>query len=205
MAAPLPPAPPGIKLTNAASPAIVVELFHDVCCPYSKKMYDTVHGSLLAELEARGLSGRIEFLWQSVPQPWHAQSCCMHDAVMAAKILDPGKAPAYIAAIYACQSEFFDDQIKDLSRVQLYARLAAIAADSGYDAPAFAGKLSLDQVSGNAGLGEVTQHLKWAVKYHRTRGVHTSPTVFINGIEAGDVSSGWGVSEWMEKLAPMLA
>ena len=30
---------------------------------------------------------------------------------------------------------------------------------------------------------EVTQHLKWATKFHRQRGVHVTPTVFVNGLE----------------------
>ena len=203
MAAPLPPMPVGIKLTNAVSPSIVVELFHDVCCPYSKKMFDTVYTSLIPTLEQKGLIGKIEFLWQSVPQPWHAQSCCMHDAVMAAMILDRASVGAYLSNVFAKQTDFFDDKARDLSRTQIYEKLATIGGESGYNEARMKDLLSLEGVQGNAGLGDVTQHLKWAVKYHRTRGVHVTPTVFINGTEAGDVSSGWGVDEWMEKLGGM--
>ncbi len=204
MPAPLPPAPPGIKLTHAASPSVVVEMFHDVCCPFSNKMFSTVYAGVVVTLQERGLTDQIEFLFQCVPQPWHAQSCCMHDAVMAATILDEARAPAYIGKIFAKQTEFFDDATKDLSKAQLYAKLAGIAAASGYDAGAFGSLLSLEGVEGNDGLGEVSQRLKWAVKYHRVRAVHTTPTVFINGIEAGEVSSGWSTDEWMDKLQPML-
>eukprot|EP00435_Cladocopium_sp_Y103_P032240 s1318_g8.t1 len=48
---------------------------------------------------------------------------------------------------------------------------------------------------GNAG-NAVTQHLKWAIKFHRVRGVHVTPTVFVNGLEAGIVSSDWSADEW---------
>jgi len=89
-----------------------------------------------------------------------------------------------------------------MSRVELYQKLSKLAGANGYDAAAVADKLSLDTVQGNGGLGDVTQHLKWAVKYHRNRDVHTSPTVFINDTEAGDVSSAWQVDEWMGKLRP---
>jgi hypothetical protein len=34
--------------------------------------------------------------------------------------------------------------------------------------------------------------------------VHVTPTVFINGIEAPDVSSRWSYKEWLEKLRPMI-
>ena len=204
MAPPLPSVPAGIKLTNSFSSGVVVDLFHDVCCPYSKKMFDTVFRSLIPTLETKNLIGGIQFLWQSVPQPWHAQSCCMHDAIMAASILDVEKTPTYILNIFAKQTDFFDDQAKNLSRVQIYEKLAAIGGESGYDISSLSALLSLENVKGNEGLGNVTQYLKWAVKYHRVRGVHVTPTVFINGIEAPDVSSGWCDTEWLEKLQPMI-
>ena len=204
MAPPLPSVPAGIKLTNSFLSGVVVDLFHDVCCPYSKKMFDTVFRSLIPALEKENLIGGIQFLWQSVPQPWHAQSCCMHDAIMAASILDVEKTPTYILNIFAKQTDFFDDQAKNLSRVQIYEKLAAIGGESGYDISSLSALLSLEDVKGNEGLGNVTQYLKWAVKYHRVRGVHVTPTVFINGIEAPDVSSGWCDTEWLEKLQPMI-
>ena len=36
------------------------------------------------------------------------------------------------------------------------------------------------------------------------RGVHVTPTVFINGIEAPDISSELSNNEWLEKLRPMI-
>ena len=204
MAPPLPSVPVGIKLTNSFSSGVVVDLFHDVCCPYSKKMFNTVFGSLIPALETENSIGGVQFLWQSVPQPWHAQSCCMHDAIMAASILDVEKTPTYISNIFDKQTDFFDDQTKNLSRIQIYEKLAVIGGESGYDVSSFSALLSLEGVTGNEGLGNVTQYLKWAVKYHRARGVHVTPTVFINGIEAPDVSSGWSDTEWLEKLQQMI-
>ena len=204
MAPPLPSVPVGIKLTNSFSSGVVVDLFHDVCCPYSKKMFDTVFCSLIPALETENLIEGVQFLWQSVPQPWHAQSCCMHDAIMAASILDVEKTPTYISNIFDKQTDFFDDQAKNLSRIQIYEKLAVIGGESGYDVSSFSALLSLEGVTGNEGLGNVTQYLKWAVKYHRARGVHVTPTVFINGIEAPDISSGWSDTEWLEKLQPMI-
>lgn len=204
MATPLPPTPLGIRLTHAASPRVVVEMFHDVCCPYSNKMFTTVYTRILPELERLGLLNNIEFVFQAVPQPWHMQSCAMHDAVMAAAILDPRSAPTFIANVFARQVEFFDDATKDLSRNQLYDNLSAIAAVSGYEGAALRKLLSLEGVRGNDALGEVTQRLKWAVRYHRVRSVHTTPTVFVNGIEAPDVDSGLSAEQWLDFLRPML-
>jgi hypothetical protein len=44
--------------------------------------------------------------------------------------------------------------------------------------------------------------VKNEIKYHRTRSVHVTPTVFVNGIEATQVSSGWSVDQWSEFLDP---
>ena len=55
---------------------------------------------------------------------------------------------------------------------------------------------------GNAGTG-VTQAIKWAVKYHRCRGIHVTPTVLVNGLEAGIVSSSWTAAQWKAWLEPM--
>ena len=204
MVSPLPTVPIGIKLTDSPTPTVVVELFQDVCCPYSKIMFDTVFKSLIPILEKEDLIENIKFLWQSVPQPWHAQSCCMHDAIMAASILDVEKAATYIFNVFDKQTDFFDDHAKDLSRIQIYEKLVAIGGKSNYDVSSLSGLLSLNDVTGNDGLGVVTQHLKWAVKYHRMRSVHVTPTVFINGIEAPDISSGWSDNEWLGKLRPMI-
>jgi len=46
----------------------------------------------------------------------------------------------------------------------------------------------------------LSQEFKWSVKYHRARSVHVTPTVFLNGLEAPDISSGWGLGEWNEKI-----
>ena len=47
--------------------------------------------------------------------------------------------------------------------------------------------------------------MKWAVKYHRVRSIHVTPTVLVNGIEAPDISSGWTGDQWDEKIAALLA
>lgn len=55
---------------------------------------------------------------------------------------------------------------------------------------------------GNAG-NAVTQRLKWATKLHRARGVHVTPTVHVNGLEASIASSDWTVEEWKAFLAAL--
>ena len=201
----LPTRPPGLQLNEASKAAIVVEMFQDICCPFSKIMYQTVRHEVIPGLLAKHLCEKVGFVWQSVPQPWHPQSGLMHDALMAAHLVDSSRVAIYIDEVFARQDDFFDDKTKHLTRVQIYDRLIQISGECGYDIPAMARLLDMERVEGNSGLEQVTQQLKWAVKYHRVRGVHVTPTVFINGIEADDVSSDWNSAQWLNKLEPMFA
>ena len=95
-----------------------------------------------------------------------------------------------------------DDDSFDKTRGQIYAELCALAATiEGVDAEAVAAALKLTG-PGNAGTG-VTQAIKWAVKYHRCRGIHVTPTVLVTASRrassrrAGPRRSGRrGSSQW---------
>ena len=204
MSVSLPPEPVGFPLTITSRSTVTVELFQDVCCPFSKVMFNTVNNLLIPLLRDRVAANKIAFVWQSVPQPWHAQSCLMHDVLMAAYLVDKTNISSYLRCMFAQQENFFDDATKNLSRIEIYNRLAAIGDQCGYESKEIKAKLDMDKVEGNSGLGDVTQKLKWAVKYHRGRGVHVTPTVFINGLEATDVSSGSSSEDWMRMLTKML-
>ncbi len=41
------------------------------------------------------------------------------------------------------------------------------------------------------------------MQYQRKRGVHTTPTVFVNGIVNGICSSGWDAAKWEAFLEPL--
>eukprot|EP00401_Gymnodinium_catenatum_P045268 CAMPEP_0117556758 /NCGR_PEP_ID=MMETSP0784-20121206/51974_1 /TAXON_ID=39447 /ORGANISM="" /LENGTH=206 /DNA_ID=CAMNT_0005354043 /DNA_START=21 /DNA_END=641 /DNA_ORIENTATION=+ len=202
MAPPLPPAPLGAKLTSAASPRVVVEMFHDLKCPFSKKMFETIYKEVWPELQTSATdAAAVEFLFQSVPQPWHPQSCNMHEASLAVLELDASKFYPFCAKVYETFEEFSDLNTMGMSRMELYAKLAGLGDAVGVPKDAMMEKLT---PPADGGTAAVVQRMKWAVKYHRVRSVHVTPTVFINGTEAPDVGSGWTKEQWLEKLRPML-
>ena len=49
------------------------------------------------------------------------------------------------------------------------------------------------------------EQIKFVTKFHRMRGVHVTPTVYANGLEAVEVSSGWNVDQWKEFVDKLLA
>jgi len=193
---PLPPATIGAVAGGVASP-IRIELFLDLICPFSRKMWAAVIDN---DLPAK-MGDKVCFIVNQVPQPWHPQGTFVHEAALAVKQLAPDKYFAYVSALFAAYDggSFKDDTTWSKCRKEIYEELLDIAASTGIDRGEVEKQLTMKSEGGNCG-NEMTQAIKWCVKYHRTRGVHVTPTVHVNGLEAGVVSSGWTTEQWLEFL-----
>ena len=206
MGPPLNPTQAGFALAVAARPSIQIELFLDLICPFSAKMFNAVHKEVIPKMAGKDIS----FVVQQVPQPWHPQGTYVHEAALAVKQVSPTAYPAYVQAVYDSfvnDGKFKDDDVIDKTRKDIYGDLVGLLKVPGndvlnaVDSTAVAKLLELTS-TGNSGTS-MTQHIKWACKYHRTRGVHVTPTVHVNGLEAGIISSGWTGEQWEKFLAPM--
>lgn len=199
MGPPLPPAPLGVvrpRDDNASTkqPQVRVEIYADLACPFAGRLFQTVHKSVAPQYD-----DRVEWVLHMVPQPWHPQSPVMIEAALAVKHVKPEAYWAFCDAVWSVrQQQFIDDVTMDTTRNQLYDTLADIAHKVGADRAAVRQKLTLKGTD-NTGT-HVIQDLKWAVQHHRKRGVHVTPTVFVNGIEAVDVSSSFTADQWKEFL-----
>lgn len=202
MGPPLSPTAIGYVLNSAAAASPVrVEMFLDLICPFSRKMFVTLTEGRVIERAG----DRACFVLHQVPQPWHAQGSYVHEAALAVKEVAPDLYPNYIGAIYECfdKGKFTDRDTWEKSRTQINAELCDLAASGGVDRAATAAKLAMRaSADGNNVGNEVTQAVKWICKHHRTRGVHVTPTVHVNGLEAGIVSSGWTPEQWLAFLEP---
>jgi len=204
---------------SSVTPTIVVELFQDLCCPFSRKVSKTIssEGGVIDRIKSDGAltSAGVEIVFHNVPQPWHPQSPVMHEAMFAVSCAVGHRDDLVHQYIRAAYDEFYSftdlKMIKDKTRRDIHVMCADIAARTLGDdlggAEVFKAKVlsfldssHLTVEEPHMALGEVTKLLKFAIKYHRLRGVHVTPTVFINGVEAPDVSSGWTADQWMEKL-----
>jgi hypothetical protein len=98
-----------------------------------------------------------------------------------------------------------DVETWDKSRRQIYAELAALAGEAGADAAQVAAKLQPNPdgvAKGEKNMGTcVKPTMAQTAKFHRKRGVHVTPTVFVNGVEATDVSSAWTGEQFTTFLA----
>ncbi len=198
MPPPLPPKPLGTYLTVYPStpPTIEVQCYLDMVCPFSCRMYRTLYEDVLPAIKADKIKeAAIAIKIYHVVQPWHPQSTLVHEAALAIKKADTTE--AYLAYLLWITKKFKDGKFTDedtwkKSRDEIYSDLT-----SGQNKVVEAQEiLSPKEVTGNSGNG-VTQDIKWACKHHRAMGVHVTPTVFVNGIEAVQVSSGWKCEDWM--------
>jgi len=138
-----------------------------------------------------------------VPQPWHPQGTYVHEAALAVRSVDEAKYEDYVTAVFTAYDggKFKDDDTWNKTRQQVYDELLDMAKAVGVDRDAVKAKLAIKPEGGNCG-NEMTQTIKWIVKHHRLRAVHVTPTVFVNGLEAGIVSSGWTSEQWLQFLEP---
>eukprot|EP00009_Paramoeba_aestuarina_P002912 CAMPEP_0201522714 /NCGR_PEP_ID=MMETSP0161_2-20130828/18508_1 /ASSEMBLY_ACC=CAM_ASM_000251 /TAXON_ID=180227 /ORGANISM="Neoparamoeba aestuarina, Strain SoJaBio B1-5/56/2" /LENGTH=206 /DNA_ID=CAMNT_0047921635 /DNA_START=75 /DNA_END=695 /DNA_ORIENTATION=- len=184
---------------NNGSAKVVLECFIDFCCPFSKKIFDR-----LQEVGAK-YGANLKIVYQLVPQPWHPQSCIMAEGMIAGSLADPSRTNDMAQALFNESAQFYDVNIINKSRAEMYKDLGEIAASAGIDKEKFAQKLELDTSNGqkNGGNG-ATRVLKLYVKQHRQLGVHVTPTIRVNGLLC-DSSSSWTLEQWSEFLDPLFA
>ncbi|CAJ1930917.1 unnamed protein product [Cylindrotheca closterium] len=196
MGPPLPPESCGTTLTKTAPQKIQIECFVDLICPFSAKLFNTLYDKVIPSLDED-----ITVTIHQVVQPWHPQGTMVHEAAFAVREVSPEHYAPYVSALYAAYTggKFKDDDVWNKTRAQIYEELLELVPE-GVDKSAVKAKLMMAEGGGNAG-NEMTKHIKFACKFHRTRGVHVTPTVFVNGVEAGVVSSGWSEEDWKKFLA----
>jgi len=162
-------------------------------------MFTTLYNDVLPEFKD---DSDVSFVIHQVVQPWHPQGTMVHEAALAVKQVEPSAYADYVKAIYDafCGDDqlFSDEYTWSKTRLEIYDDLLKLLP-SGADAAAVKALLLPKGTGGNEG-NAMTQEIKWATKYHRGRGVHVTPTVFVNGLEAGVVSSGWKKEDWIKFL-----
>ncbi|KAJ1631227.1 hypothetical protein T492DRAFT_592113 [Pavlovales sp. CCMP2436] len=196
----LPTAPLGISFGGGDASTPKIEVFLDFACPFSGRLFRTIW---LESRPGRPLHGRAQFTVELVVQPWHPQSEVLHESVLAVRALagfDP--ALSFAHALWLAHTDFIDAAVVGETRMQTAGRLAALA-ESVTGILAF--KLLPLLTHGDPSNGPMMQLLKWQVRQHRTRGVHVTPTCFIHGIEATQISSSWNVEQWAAMLDELAA
>merc|ERR1711874_439974 len=113
-----------------------IELFQDLACPFSKRVHETLslpNGVLDCVKSDPTLSKSVEFIFHNVPQPWHPQSCVMHEgffALSCASNNDVKVMLPYISAAYKKFDEFTDLKTKNKTREEIHDMCVPIASEA---------------------------------------------------------------------------
>ncbi|BGP12331.1 hypothetical protein JCM10213_003863 [Rhodosporidiobolus nylandii] len=201
------------------SPAALhtLEFFLDIVCPFSGKQWKGVREHLLPLLKKNGVvSEHLQIIIRQVPQPWHSSSTLVHEAALGVSksLVDGGasfqdkvvvdKFQQFFAKLLDGQDAFYDEPCAKETPNQTRERLADIAGSiDGVDRDAVLKAISVSK--GNSG-SSVTSDLKLQVKYARTRGIHVTPTVMLDGLVEPSISSSFSGEDWkkllQEKILP---
>jgi protein-disulfide isomerase len=195
----LPHRPLGFRYFGAADAKVLVEVFSDMNCPFSGKMFKVLKDVPTA-LAKKVESPTLAIHYHLLPQPWHPQSCIQNEAALAVYNVKPTAVFEFMEKVWADGESWKDGATFETSRKEMVDMLAKIAGDAGVDADAVRKAMTPESGSETA----TSQDVKFATKFHRSRGVHVSPTVHVNGLQAADVSSSWSVDEWVDFLEPVV-
>ena len=170
----------------------MVEMFFDLECPFSKRGWGNVQ-QVMAAYSAE----QVYWIFQPMTLGNHRQSW---DATKAAIALADNSAEKFVdvvSYIFTRQEEFANEAWKDKTQTEFHELLAefAIAATDATDKTAFLEKLNSKAVYAAARI---------PARFATINGVWSTPTFFINGAEATDLSSGSSLADWKRVIDSLL-
>lgn len=180
-----------------------IEVYLDYTCPFSAKAY-----FMLFNKVSPHYGDKLAVTFYHQVQSWHPQSAYCHEAALAVTAVAGQDAFwKFSNALMENQADYFDTVTYDLTRRQIYEKLADLAATVGVDKAKVLEALELDKKAIADGAqnpgNSVTQSMKWEMKASRQMSMHVSPTTTLNGI-VYDTSSGWTLEQWTELLDPVI-
>ena len=191
MAIPIPKRPSGYAIGAPEAP-VTVDVFFDLECPYSKRGWNHVMQVMKAYSPQQ-----VRWVFQPMTLSNHRQSWDATKAAIALADGDPHRFIKAVSYIFSRQQEFANEAWKDKTQTEFHQRLADYAANAieGTDKEMFSNQLHSAEVYAEARI---------PARFATIRGVWSTPTFFINGAEATDLSSGSSLHDWHSVLAPLL-
>lgn len=179
-----------------------VNLYLDYNCPFSAKIFFKFKQSVIPQLESKN-PGKFQFNFMNVIQPWHSNSNYLHEfSLSIAKLIREKELTSEIfwsvsESLFKNIKQFSDNANSDKGRNQIYSDIYESVikdVDLPFSKEEVLKNVQIPQVSSesdydNSGNAVVVD-TKYFTRFQRTVGVHITPTVSINGIENGGISSG---------------
>ncbi|MEM9492290.1 MAG: thioredoxin domain-containing protein [Myxococcota bacterium] len=192
MPIPIPPRPSGYRL-GAADAAIQIDAFIDLQCEYSRRCWPVLR-QLGADLgrDSAAITAHLTVISH------HRQVWDVSCAAVAVAGDDPERFWRFATFLYERQDSYLNGAMSERTPTDLRRMLAGYAAEfSGQGEPeVFVRRMVSDPVFAAT---------KVPIRYGISRGVWSTPTFFINGAEASQLSSASTVADWRAILEPQLS
>ena len=191
MPIPIPQRPSGYRLGKGDAP-VQIEMFFDLECPFSKKGWQTI----LQVVEAYSPE-QLYLILLPMTLGNHRQSWDATRAAIAVAGDDSEKFVSFVSYILDRQAEFANEASKDRTQTQWQEMLAGYAID----ATAWSNKDKFIELLNSK---DVYSQARIPARFAAQRGVWSTPTYFINGAEATDLSSQSSLADWQRQIDSLL-
>ena len=191
MPIPIPQRPSGYRLGNPAAP-VQIEMFFDLECPFSKKGWQT-----MMQVRSAYADNRVYLILQPMVLSNHRQSWDGTLAAIAVAGGDSEKFVSFVSYLLDHQSEFANEAFDDRTRRDWHNLLAdyAISATEWTDRDKFIELLNSKEIYSQGRI---------PARFAAVKGIWSTPTYFINGAEAGNLSSQSSLANWQEQIDSLL-
>lgn len=191
MPIPIPQRPSGYRLGKPDAP-IQIEMFFDLECPFSKKGWQTI-----LKVASAYSPEQIYLILQPMTLGNHRQSWDATKAAIAVAGDDTDKFIDFVSYIFERQAEFANEASKDRTQTEWHNTLA----DYALDATQWSDKDKFIQLLNSK---EIYSQARIPARFATMKSVWSTPTFFINGAEATDLSSQSSLKEWQEAIDSLL-
>lgn len=193
-----------------------MSFYLDYNCPFSAKLFGKFRESVIPEIQKKH-PGKFEFVFMNVIQPWHPNSIYMHEfSLSIAKLIREkgGNGELFWSvsdSLFKNIKKFYDSANSDKSRNAIYEDLYEVVSNE-VEIP-----FTKDEVLSNLVIKQASNEddysnsgnalgvdVKYFTRYHRTVGVHITPTVFVDGIVSPSIESSSEPSKLVEVLESYL-
>ncbi|MEO0924977.1 MAG: thioredoxin domain-containing protein [Cyanobacteria bacterium J06629_2] len=191
MPIPIPSRPSGYRLGQSDAP-VQIEMFFDLECPFSKKGWQNI-----MQVVSAYSPDQISLVLQPMTLGNHRQSWDATKAAIAVAGDDADKFVSFVNFILDRQTEFANEASKDTTQTEWQQTLADYALDSTEmsDKAEFLQLLNSKEVYAKARI---------PARFATIRGVWSTPTFFINGAEASNLSSKSSLADWQLQIDSLL-
>jgi len=178
---------------------VIVEVFLDLLCPFSKKAY------LRLKEVVDHYKSQVQVRIINFVQPWHPQAYYLSivgaSAYIASNKASPGSGDGQLF-------KYFDvayDHIEDYSDAKVAQKTAEQLLNEAATLAAGVTGLTKETILQVVKEDPTVIYMKIHQKYARQNGIHVTPTFLINGLNEASISSGWTLEQWNTFLDPILS